>query len=135
VNLLVRWLVLWLALGLALRLAFLQGYPEHSVWPNALHFGFGLLNDLQSFVLVSGSVALFAFTSLRWFKVATFVAVAVAMLVCIAELFFWMEFESRLDRLVFHYLAYPKEVLAFLDEQFFLTAFRPTISARLLVYH
>ena len=50
---------------------------------------------------------------LRW--------VLVMVVVFIAELCFWVEFESRLDRLVFHYLAYPKEVLVFLEDQFYLS--------------
>ena len=52
----------------------------------------------------------FAWSKLS-FRLAAFVGFIVFAVVCVAEVFFWYEFEERLDRLVFHYLAYPMEVL------------------------
>jgi phosphoglycerol transferase MdoB-like AlkP superfamily enzyme len=107
-NLLARCVSLWL-------------YPTDAELPQFSGFAAGLVNDLQSFVLLAGAVALAGFWRQRWLRVAVFIAVLVMVVVFIAELFFWVEFESRLDRLVFHYLAYPKEVLVFLEDQFYLS--------------
>ena len=114
----IRWLALWLALGLGLRLYLLLNYPPQAEAPNLAHFFFGGINDLQSFLLVAGIVSLFGMLSVRVLRWAVFVAVAVSLMIFVTEIFFWLEFERRLDRLVFHYLAYPKEVLVFLEEQF-----------------
>ncbi len=46
--------------------------------------------------------------------------VVVTLIATIGDVFFWMEFESRPDRLVFHYIRYPVEVAAFLQEQFYI---------------
>jgi len=118
-----RWLALWIALGIALRCLSLWGYPEGALTPGFAGFAAGLANDLQSFLLIGGVVALAGFKNQRWLRIAASVGVGVMLLVFIAELFFWLEFESRLDRLVFHYLAYPKEVLVFLEDQFYLSLF------------
>lgn len=117
-----RWLGLWLFMGAGLRGWFLLAYPQSAEPPTFTSFAYGLVNDLQAFVLVAGVAALLGIYSkvaLRW---STALLVAVSLIVLFAEVFFWLEFESRLDRLVFHYLAYPKEVLVFLQEQFYLTA-------------
>lgn len=49
----------------------------------------------------------------------SFVVLVVWVIAEVGEVFFWNEFDGRLNRLVFHYLAYPLEVLSFLDDQFF----------------
>ena len=113
-----RALLLFLALGLAVRAyiaSFIDAVPAW-VWIA------GLGNDVLAAALMFGvfsPVVLVPNRVLRRGLVA--VAVAIALIVAAAEAFYWIEFESRLDRLVFHYLAYPIEVLVFLDEQFYLT--------------
>ncbi len=85
------------------------------VWIN------GVLADAVALLMVSCLLALGCLSSRPWFRwVVSGVVIAVVLIVAIAEVFFWFEFQARLDRLVFHYLAYPVEVLVFLEEQFYL---------------
>jgi Sulfatase len=84
-------------------------------------WGFGLLADVAALAMLCGVVALAALSRFQWLR-STVVGImmAVIVIVAVAEVFFWHEFQSRLDRLVFHYLAYPVEVLTFLEEQFYI---------------
>ena len=118
---LVRWFLLWTGLGLLLRIAMWIYYPEGSAFPGVLAFGVGFFHDAIMFWLAPGLLALFVLLQPRWVKAGFFIVNAVIVIVFVAEAFFWLEFESRLDRLVFHYLAYPKEVIIFLEDQFFLS--------------
>ncbi len=122
-----RWLVLWLVLGTVMRLLFLYLYPQQStpLQGAGLLMGLftGLLNDLLAFVFAPGVVALIALLYAKLIRPAFVLVMAVTVLVFIAEIFFWVEFEGRIDRLLFHYLAYPREVAVFLEEQFFLSLF------------
>ena len=113
-----RALLLFLALGLAVRAYIASFVDAVPVWVWIT----GLGNDVLAAALVFGvfsPVVLVPNRVLRRALIA--VAVAITLLVAAAETFYWIEFEARLDRLVFHYLAYPVEVLVFLDEQFYLT--------------
>ena len=123
VSFLLRWLVLWLSLGLAMRLVFLAYYPDQASAPGVFGFAVGLLHDFMAFWLAPALLSLFVLLRRSWAGVGFFVTNAIILLVVIAEGFFWLEFESRLDRLVFHYLAYPREVIVFLEDQFFLSVF------------
>jgi len=118
-----RWLILWLILGFGLRCFMLVAYPAGAPPIGLGEFLFGMLNDLQSFLILAGLVAGLGLFNQRVLRGAAYVFMAVTLVVFTAEVFFWLEFESRLDRLVFHYLAYPKEVLVFLEDQFFLSLF------------
>ncbi len=118
-----RWLVLWLLLGVVLRGFILLALPPDAPSLGVTDFLLGLVNDLQAFVLVAGVVALIGLINERCLHVTAYLVLAVTLVVFAAEVFFWLEFESRLDRLVFHYLAFPKEVLVFLEDQFFLSLF------------
>ena len=113
-----RCLLLFLVLGLSTRAFIAADLEDVPIWV----WWVGLQSDLLAAALLGGLLAPALLLRTRWLR--TFfagVAVAVALLVTAAEIFFWIEFESRLDRLVFHYLAYPFEVLVFLEEQFYLT--------------
>ena len=123
ISFLLRWFLLWLGLGASMRVAFLFLYPEHAVPPSAISFVVGALNDAVAFVIASAIFTLFGLLHKKLVRPGLFFVNAVVLIVFIAEIFFWIEFESRLDRLVFHYLAYPKEVLVFLEEQFYLSIF------------
>lgn len=118
-----RWLLLWLLLGAGLRCFMLLDYPVDAPQVGPGEFLFGLLNDLQAYFIVAGLVALVGMLNQRVLRIAAYVGLAVTLIILAAEIFFWLEFESRLDRLVFHYLAYPKEVLVFLEDQFYLSLF------------
>jgi len=115
-----RWLGLWLVMGLALRVWIAYLYPEGASALAPLDFMLGSVNDAQSFALVAACVALLQLIDPRLGRGALFVMLVLMLVVTVAEIFFWLEFESRLDRLVFHYLAFPMEVLVFLQDQFVL---------------
>ncbi len=83
---------------------------------------YGLQADVAALVLLSAVASLGMRSSRAWIRTSFVVlVVAVVLLVVVAEVFYWQEFEARLDRLVFHYLAYPVEVLVFMEEQFYIT--------------
>ncbi len=121
--LLLRWLGLWLLLGLVLRLLMLGFYPADAAAVGAGGFAAGALNDLLAFMLLPGLAAGLGLLHPALLRPGYVLAVALMVLVFAAEVFFWLEFEGRPDRLIFHYLAYPKEVLVFLEDQFFLSLF------------
>ncbi|MEM9621749.1 MAG: LTA synthase family protein [Pseudomonadota bacterium] len=122
-RLILRWLVLWVGVGAAMRAFFLSQYPADPALIGGTAFFAGALNDVLAFLLALGLAALCNLVHPRLARPGFVLALAVAWLVCVAEIFFWLEFEGRLDRLVFHYLAYPKEVLVFLEDQFYLSLF------------
>ncbi len=115
-----RALLLWLVLGSSLRSILWVLYPADTQLPSLSSFLVGALNDVMSFLLVAGLFSLVAWLPRQAKQVAAAALFVVVILVFIAEVFFWTEFEARLNRLVFHYLAYPVEVLVFLQDQFFL---------------
>lgn len=119
----VRFLVAWLVIGSGLRAVLLVLYPAVATTPGLAGFAAGVVNDLQAFWLAAGMIAVFGLGRERWLRAGAFIVLAVTLLVSLAEVFFWIEFESRLDRLVFHYLSYPKEVIVFLEDQFYLSLF------------
>jgi hypothetical protein len=116
-----RALFVFVLAGACLRVFFLFVYPQDLSLPGFSGIIFGLVNDAAAFAMVAGVVALAGYLGLYFFRAMVLVAIAVILIVGVAEVFFWQEFQSRLDRLVFHYLAFPKEVLVFLDEQFYLS--------------
>ena len=110
---------LWFCPGLAFRVYVAYGLKEESVRDRFVAVLTGFVSDLQALFLV------FAFLGLgflvgarfaRWWLGCTLAAVAI---VFIADCTYWLEFQSRFDRFVLHYAEYPREVLVFLDEQFF----------------
>ena len=114
---------LWFCPGLAFRVYIAYGLKEEAVGDRFLAVLTGFVSDLQALFLV------FAFLGLgflvgarfaRWWLGCTLALVAV---VFIADCTYWLEFQSRFDRFVLHYAEYPREVLVFLDEQFFLGLF------------
>ncbi len=113
----------WFIPGLAFRLYVAYGLNEESAGDRVVAVLTGMVSDLQALALV------FAFLGLgflvgarfaRWWLGFTLASVAV---VFIADCTYWLEFQSRFDRFVLHYAQYPREVLVFLDEQFFLGLF------------
>ncbi len=116
----------WWTRFVLLVMGLLTAVRVYTVWVNGavpLWVWFhGMLADVAALVLLSAVVALGLRSSRAWVRTALVViVVAVVLLVAAAEIFYWHEFEARLDRLVFHYLAYPVEVLVFLEEQFYIT--------------
>jgi hypothetical protein len=112
-----RFLLLFLGLGLATRLYICSSLADVPLWV----WGLGLWNDLLAAVMFLGLTSPVLLVPQRFLRRALVaVLVAVVLIVAAAEAFYWIEFQARLDRLVFHYLAYPIEVLVFLDEQFYL---------------
>ncbi len=118
-----RWLSLWLLGASALRVYFAYNFSFDDSAVDIFSFLVGVFNDLQSFALIAGFLAFSGLIHRRLLKPTFVLLVAVWLIVFVAEIFFWVEFEGRLDRLVFHYLAYPKEVVFFLEEQFYVSGF------------
>ncbi len=81
----------------------------------------GLINDSMLFLALFALLVLTAL--LRPIAARLFLAIGILLwiLFVIVDVFFWIDFDGRADRLVFHYLAYPVEVLVFLEDQFALS--------------
>ena len=118
-SLWLRWLALFVSLSLTIRLVLSFGLDAVPwwVWPQ------GLWVDVQAAVMLGLVMTLGVVAGGWWRRAAIILIVFVLLLVSVAEIFYWREFEARLGRLIFHYLAYPVEVLVFLEEQFSLTLF------------
>ncbi len=59
----------------------------------------------------------------------------ISLVQIIVDIFFWYEFQSRGNRLILHYLKYPKEIVSFLHEQLLLWYWAvPLIIAILFLY-
>lgn len=117
-----RWVTLWLCLGASLRLWILIAHGSDIPPIRAFDFLLGAANDLQAFAIVGGFVACIGVLVPRLLSPVLFVTAGLMIVVLFAEVFFWQEFQSRLNRLVFHYLSFPGEVALFLEEQFFISA-------------
>lgn len=115
------WLLCWVVVGAGGRVLALMFYPDYGGEIGFFEFSAGIANDLQAFGLIAGLVAFGGLIGPRSLRAFAVFGLGLWLILLFAEGFFWFEFESRLDRLVFHYLAYPVEVLAFLDDQFYLT--------------
>ena len=119
-----RFAAMWVALGFCVRLVLIHelsvSYSWSLLWPR---LAIGVLNDLLALTLIGAFLGV-GLLGGRWIRHAWLaLTLGIMAVVLIAEIFFWSEFEGRLDRLVFHYLGYPKEVLVFLEDQFYLSLF------------
>ena len=124
-----RWLAFFLLAQLVLRGCFLLTLldePTAAAADLGVAMLSGVLHDLLGFgVLLLPVLTILAIVDLAKPKqrllldVVAFLVIVIWVVAEIGEVFFWGEFDGRLNRLVFHYLAYPLEVLSFLDDQFF----------------
>lgn len=100
-----------------------------------LAFGVGAYHDLWAFFLIASPLALTLLVLPGAARAVLFVLCAAILLITFAEVFFWWEFSSRLNRLVFHYLLFPREVVVFLEDQFYVTVFIvPALAVTYAVY-
>ncbi len=116
-----RFAVLWLLLGLGLRMFIAGQLGAEAIDARLEAVVLGLVNDLKAYGIIGGWLALGFLFGFRTGRIWLGLTLAIISLITIAEVVYWIEFQSRLDRLVFHYLAYPREVITFLEEQFYLT--------------
>ena len=91
-----------------------------------LIYGFilGFVRDLVSaalFLALLYLAPLFRGSARLFIMSYSHLLIILVLVFAVCELFFWMEFDGRPDHLVFHYLRYPVEVLAFLEDQFYLS--------------
>jgi len=131
----VRWILLVMLLGLLVRIVMasdLVADPQISLADLGLAFGVGTCQDLLALLLLSGPLAVALLVGERSARAMLLLLVAVVLVVTVAELFFWWEFQARLNRLVFHYLLFPLEVATFLEEQFYVSLY--AIPAFAVVY-
>ena len=109
---------LWFCPGLAFRSFIAYGLEEEPAGDRLLAILLGLVSDLQALFLVLGCLGvgfLIGARFARWWLGAVLALIAIEF---IADYTYWLEFQSRFDRFVLHYVEYPREVLVFLDDQF-----------------
>ena len=95
----------------------------------------GIYQDLLAAILLLVPLACTLLIKRNLFRITLVLTISIVCLVTIAEVFFWNEFGGRLDRLVFHYLRHPIEVLVFLEDQFLLSIFMlPFFAVVYLIY-
>lgn len=82
---------------------------------------FGLVNDSMLFLALFAVLVLTALIKPVVARLFLAVSILLWILFVIVDVFFWIDFDGRADRLVFHYLAFPVEVLVFLEDQFALS--------------
>tara|TARA_A100001037_G_C15149201_1_gene638095 strand:+ start:2901 stop:4661 length:1761 start_codon:yes stop_codon:yes gene_type:complete len=112
-------------IGLVLRIIILQdlSLDQISIGSLGIALTVGIFHDLLVGLVIT---TLFLSVAHLWPRAALPMLFCICFIVAIASLadiFFWWEFEGRLNRLVFHYLLFPEEVLVFLEEQFFVSIF------------
>ena len=110
--------------GFLLRLLIasdIWGAHELSMSTYLLAIGIGIFHDSLVVILITSILYVASRVFPRSMGFLVFLFCFLLALEFIADLFFWWEFESRLNRLVFHYLLFPEEVLVFLEEQFFIS--------------
>ena len=118
----VRLAILWMALGLVLRLTMAWLTPagsfvDPSVGAWLQTFIFGAVSDAQALALICGWLSL-GFALGRRFAVWWIgLAMAVAALIFVAEIFHWTTFYARLGITAIRYGRHPLEVVTFLQEQ------------------
>ena len=121
-----RLLAVTLLLGFAIRIVIAGDIDEDPTASNGdiwLAFALGVYHDVWAFVLLLSPVAVALLIAPRSAPLVLFLMCVVLLVVSFAELFFWWEFAGRLNRLVFHYLLFPKEVVVFLEEQFYVSLY------------
>lgn len=124
-KVLLRWLLLFLAVQAVLR-GWMYWYAAGSDlvlsgFDLAAVFTIGAFNDAMLFALLAALLILAALPARVTARPALFITLLLIVLLIIVDIFFWIDFDGRADRLVFHYLAYPIEVLSFLEDQFALS--------------
>ncbi len=133
---LVRQLLLVIMLGTLVRAVLMWGFSApQSAALQAVILVSGLGHDLLVAGVTGTAIVLAAVWGRRSLLVSLALIAFVLLLVSVAEIFFWNEFQSRPDRLVFHYLSYPQEVLTFLEDQFYLSLYAVPFLLLVLIVH
>ena len=110
---------LWFVPGLAFRTCIALGLHEESAGERFLAILNGLISDLQALFLVFAFLGIGILVGARFARWWLGLTLALAAILFVADCIYWLEFQSRFDRFVLQYALHPLEVLAFLDEQFF----------------
>ncbi len=114
---------LWLCPGLAFRTFIAQGLTEEPVGGRIVAVLTGLVGDLQALLLVFAFLGLGFLVGARFARWWLGLTLAVVTIVFIADCTYYLEYQSRFDRFVLDYVLYPREVLVFVNEQFFIGLF------------
>lgn len=96
---------------------------------------YGAFNDVIAVSLLGAIIGAAGCIGRRWMIAAITTSVAVCVVIGMLDVFFWFEFGNRTDRLVFHYLSYPVEVWAFLEDQFLLSVLVIPIAVAVVIVH
>ncbi len=114
------WLAgLWFVPGLVFRIVVAIGLREESATDRLITVLDGLVSDLLTLFLVLGFLGCGFLAGARFARWWFGITLSAGAIVFIADCFYWLEFHARFDRFVLHYAEYPREVLVFLDDQFF----------------
>lgn len=108
---------------------------QWSIGEAFLAWGYGALNDVIAIALLSTIIGAAGCVGRRAMHTAMTASVAVCVVVSMLDVFFWFEFGNRTDRLVFHYLNYPIEVWAFLEDQFVFSLLIVPIAVAVALLH
>ena len=115
-----RFGVLWFCPGLLFRVYVAAGLTEEPYAGRLLAIMTGVVSDLQALWLVFGWLGLGFLAGMRFARWWFGFTLALAVIVFVADITYWSEFHARFDRFVLHYAESPREVIVFLNEQFYL---------------
>lgn len=120
-----RWLVWFLFTNFLLRIWMWWYEKPSGVFADIAEVSqtivIGLINDSMLFLALFGLLIVTALIKPIVARLFLAICILLWILFVIVDVFFWIDFDGRADRLVFHYLAYPVEVLVFLEDQFALS--------------
>ena len=114
---------LWFVPGLVFRVVIALGLEAESTADRTVAVLQGVVGDLFALFLVLGFLGGGFLLGARFARWWLGLVLAAAAIIFITDCFYWLEFQSRFDRFVLHYAEYPREVLVFLDDQFFVGLF------------
>ncbi len=115
----ISYLGLWLVLRVLLALMAADEPPIGRL--AAIGIGFG--SDLQALLLVFGWLSAGFLAGQRFAVFWLGLTVLVVVVGFVADILYWSEFQTRLGRLVVHYVRYVREVVAFIEDQLHLSYF------------
>ncbi|MFK7731113.1 MAG: LTA synthase family protein [Pseudomonadales bacterium] len=120
-----RWLLAFLFANLLLRVWMWWYEKPSGVFKEIAEvvqaMAIGLINDSMLFIVFLAALVLTALIKPVLARLLLAISILLWILFVIVDVFFWIDFDGRADRLVFHYLAFPVEVLVFLEDQFALS--------------
>ena len=116
-----RFAILCMALWCGLRLMLALSLPEQAVLDRLVAMGVGLGSDLQALAVVGGVLAAGFLVGRRFAPVWLGLMFLPFAAMFATDALYWSEFQTRMGRVVLHYIIHLREVTAFADEQIYLS--------------